>query len=175
MDFTMLRQISRYGHVSAMLHDIKETNDLASILEPEHLHKSYIPSILTNAEQASILKQSVSLTNGRYQFLLHYLQATGCMCRDVNDLPHPSGSLVLPPLVQEPLQITCNDHVFSCYKSHQGNSYIRFYNPLTQEYGTGSINTIWMLPLENKLRKFLIVHPHILLPIEEECKAPFLN
>ncbi len=58
MDFTMLHQISRHGHASALLHDNKDTSDLASILEPEHLHNSYISAAITNAEQAAFVTHS---------------------------------------------------------------------------------------------------------------------
>jgi len=67
----------------------------------------------------------------------------------------------------------CGDRTFSCQKSHEGNSAIKFYNPYSQKYDTGFIKLIWRIPLEGAMEIFLVVCPHHWLPFLSEADAPF--
>ncbi|KAF8221280.1 hypothetical protein L208DRAFT_1328977, partial [Tricholoma matsutake] len=62
---------------------------------------------------------------------------------------------------------------FSCERSHNRNSAIQFYNPLTQVHDTGFIQQIWRLLLEGTVHIFINVCPHQQLSEQQEGQAPF--
>lgn len=174
MDLTMLRQMSRRARVDALLHDHKDTQELANILEPV-LSSTEIPVSLKPTDTAEFLKKATPLLDVDYNSLLQYLNATGRPYRHFNNFPHPPQSLILPFRAQRPYQIHQGESTFSCQTSHKGNSSIQFYNPHTQTHDTGAIETIWQLPLEALLQTFIVVRQHQPLPTHEEQKAPFIH
>ncbi|KAF8218566.1 hypothetical protein L208DRAFT_1350166, partial [Tricholoma matsutake] len=64
---------------------------------------------------------------------------------------------------------------FSCGKSHNGNSAIKFYNPLTQAHDIGFIQNIWRLPLEGIMHTCIRVCSHQSLSTQGERQAPFIH
>ncbi|KAF8234136.1 hypothetical protein L208DRAFT_1551034, partial [Tricholoma matsutake] len=81
--------------------------------------------------------------------------------------------IILPPQAQHLLQVHHDECTFSCEKSHEGNSAIKFYNPLTQAHDTGFIQNIWRLLLEGIMHTFIRVCSHQSLSTQEERQAPF--
>jgi hypothetical protein len=177
LDLTMLRQMSRRARVDALLHDGQvgdaALNDLGKILQPEKESANYTPTPLDPIQMATVLKKSPKLTTDEYYGLLYYLQGTGRQYQAYNALPHPQNALILSPHAERPLQVHLYNHVFSCQKSHEGNSAIQFYNPHTHRHETGFIQSIWRVPLEAAMHTFIAVRPHRLLSALEEGQAPF--
>jgi hypothetical protein len=178
MDLTMLRQHSRRARLEALLHDGTKpgTKELASILNSSaDMPPQSKLTALSPTEAADILAGAPKLDEAEYGELLQYLQHTGHIFRHWNDLPHPPNSTVLPPHATRPLQIHRGEYTFSCQRSHQGNSAVYFYNPLTHTHATGFIELIWQIPLQATLRTFLIIRPHRPLSTQEEEQALFIN
>ena len=189
MDLTMLHQMSRHGHVDAMLEDalalstdvtgipvgVTAIRNLAQILWPKKVDADCVLTPLTLLEAASALKNTPELHEFDYTALLHYLQRSGRQYRAFSDFPHPKNALILPPQAKTPLQLHRGECTFSCRRSHQGNSAIRFYNPSTQAHATGFIEIIWRIPLEGSMQSFMVVWPHTQLFDIEEARAPFQN
>ncbi len=171
----MLRQMSRRSRLAAMLYDDNQIEDMANILEPKNATQTNVNVNIGPMEQAEFLKKSHKLTEDEYGALLQYLQDAGQPYRPVYQLPHPANALILPPIIQTPLQVHRDHCTFSCQKSHKVNSGIQFYNPSTQTKDTGFIETIWTLPLDGTLRVFFVVRPHLSLSIDDEKKAPFMH
>jgi hypothetical protein len=174
----MLRQLSRRGRVDAMLKDGLTSGDalsngLAQILQEKEESADYAHRPVSPAQIAEILKKAPVLPSEQYAALLQYLQLTGRQYRDFRELPHPPNALILPPRAELPLQMHRGDCTFSCQKSHEGNSAIKFYNPYSREYDTGFIELIWRIPLEGAMETFLVVRPHRRLPFLSEADAPF--
>ena len=173
----MLRQMSRRAYLDAVLTDTidQDSAQLAHILNTAYDITESMPGQLQPSEVADILQKAPDLTTIEYKALLQYLQSTGRPYRAFDDLPHPSGALILPPQAKRPNQFHHNNHTFSCQHSHIGNSAIQFYDPLSQSHDTGFIQTIYQLPLEASMQTFIVVSPHQPLPFSEESKAPFHN
>lgn len=162
--------MSRQGRLDAMLYDNDDTSALANIL-----YSNKFSANPDSKEEDENLKNSIPLTTDEYLALLHYLQASGKPYRPAHQFPHPENALILPPFVQKPLQVHRDHCTFSCKKSHKGNSGIKFYDPSTQSYDTGFIETIWTVVLEGVSRLFFIVRPHVTLSMPEENQAPFIH
>lgn len=172
MDLTMLRQMSRRTHIDSLLHEgDKLSKKLAEILEPGD--PSAVMTSLDPAEEAAFLAKAIKFSMEDYSALLQYLHSTGKQYRNFQNIPHPPNALVLPPYATHPLQFHWGNNTFSTQNSHEGNSAIQFYNPLTQNQDTGFIHTIWTLPLESVLHTFIVVHCHRELSAVEEGQAPF--
>ena len=174
----MLRQLSHRGRVDAMLKDgltggDASSNGLAQILQGKEESADYAHMPVTPAQIAEILQKAPMLPPEHYTALLKHLQFTGRQYRDFRLLPHPPNALILPPRAELPLQMQRGDRTFSCQKSHEGNSAIKFYNPYSREYDTGFIKLIWRIPLEGAMEIFLVVRPHRRLPFLSEADAPF--
>ena len=174
----MLRQLSCRGCVDAMLKDgltggDDSFNGLAQILQEKEEPPDYAHRPVSPAQIAEILKKAPMLPGEQYAALLQYLQYTGRQYRDYRLLPHPPNALILPPRAELPLQMHRGDCTFSCKKSHEGNSAIKFYNPYSREYDTGFIELIWRIPLEGAMETFLVIRPHRRLPFLSEADAPF--
>ena len=173
LDFTMITQMSRRGRLDAMLYDNSDTQDLANILQSNDLHNKKNEG--PNLPQSNDYKNAISLTNDEYFALLHYLQTLGQPYQPAHQFPHSENALILPASVNKPLQVHEGHHTFSCKKSHKGNSAIQFYDPISNNYDTGYIESIWTTKLQGVLRRFFVVRPHLPLPITEENKAPFIH
>ena len=139
----MLCQMSQRSHVDALPHDGQVgdavLNDLGNILQPEKEAANYTPTPLDPIQMATVLKKSAKLTTDEYYGLLYYLQRTGQQYQAYNALPHPQNALILSPHAEHPLQVHLYNHVFSCQKSHEGNSVIQFYNSHIHSHKTGFI------------------------------------
>jgi len=173
----MLRQISRRGRLEALLQDKQDeaSQNLAPILAPENLSGGGPPGVLKPSETAKFFTKALMLPDADYDALVNYLQFTGRPYRHWKNLPYPPNPRILPTRAEFPPQVSQNGHTYSCERSHRGNSAIYFYNPLTQQYRTGFIQSIWRLPLEGSISTFIVVQPHRSLPPQEETKAPFLQ
>lgn len=148
--------------------------ELTSILEPEDAKNLLLnPTALDCAEIVSIQAKSPSMQTHEYVSLQAYLLFTGCAYHTYTDVPHPEYALVLPPIANCPSQINLNDHTYSCYSSHIGNSAIQFCDPKTQKIETGSIHLILQMLLQGFMRTFLFVHGHGTLTDAEEQLTPY--
>jgi len=171
----MLHHMSRRGCVDAMLKDGLTSGDsssggLAQILQPKEASVDYAPSPVSPGEVAAILKNAPDLPLQHYNALLFYLQSTG---RQYRQVPHPQNALILPPRAERPLQMRRGDCTFSCQRSHEGNSALTFYKPQSQESETGFIELFRRILLEGAMETFLVVRPHLWLPLLSEADAPF--
>jgi hypothetical protein len=171
----MLRQMSRRACVDALLHSGDDLKELCDILEPVDMSTDGPLLPLKPTEVADVLAKAPGLLEVDYNDLLHYLHQTGRPYRPYSDLPHPPNAIILPPQAQQPLQVHRDECIFSCEKSHKGNSAIQFYNPLTQAHDTGFIQNIWRLPLEGMMHTFIRVCSHRSLSAQEEGQAPFIH
>jgi hypothetical protein len=171
----MLCQMSRQARVDALLHSENHLKELCDILEPGDMAMDDHPVPLQPTEVADILAKAPCLLEVDYNSLLDYLHQTGRLYRAFSDLPHPPNAIILPPQAQHLLQVHRDECTFSCEKSHEGNSAIKFYNPLTQAHDTGFIQNIWRLPLEGIMHTFIRVRSHQSLSTQEERQAPFIH
>ncbi|KAJ6523268.1 hypothetical protein DFH09DRAFT_1286690 [Mycena vulgaris] len=176
---TMLTQIARRGRLEAMFTDEQSKNgppaQLAQILQPTiaALAKATLP--LSEVEVVKILGTAQDLSDQDYQMLLQYQVSKGQPWRSCYQLPQPSGSLILPPCAVKPRQFTSGTRVFSCYKSHRGNSGIQFKDPSDSSLMTGFIEEIWEIPLEHHMQTFILVQKHHDLPSAINAKTPFVS
>lgn len=181
MGLTMLRQMARCGRLEAFLNDDHSqaspfVASLAQILKPEDNSQSITPrKPLDGAEVAKILASSQKLSPEKYGMLLPYLHSIGQAWRNNEEIPHPPGSLILPPLAIQPSDFKFNSHGFSCWQSHKGNSGIQFKNPMDSASLTGFIEEIWQMPLQNLLQTLLLVRIHKALSESDQSKAPFTS
>lgn len=162
MPLTMLRQMSRRGRLEAKLNDEQSNSgpvsELARILQPGTAATMKAAEPLS--EVAKILKIAEDLDSEDYEMLLHYQISKGQQWLDCRQLPHPLGSLILPPCALKPREFKLGDQVFSCYRSTRGNSAIQFKDPGTNTVLTGFIDEIWQIPLESHLQTFIMVQKH---------------
>lgn len=173
----MLRQMARLCRLLALLHD-NESGDsldqsLASILEPADQSKLTVLKELTSADTALILSKAPQLKPKEYSLIQEYLHSTGRPYRSYTDFPHPEFALILPPNATRLTEFNDNGHTYSCSSSHIGNSAIQFYDKSTQGQLTGVIDTIWEIPLEGFLRKFILVHTHLELDNSDAMLTPY--
>lgn len=177
MPFTMLHQIARRGRLEAKFSDEQSIpgppGDLAKILQPTLAAQNKAAQPLTDLEVAKILAKAAELSTNDYQMLLQYQSSKGPLWRSCYQIPHPAGSLILPPCAMRALQFKLDDHGFSCYKSHRGNSGIQFRDPVNHSVLTGFISEIWEIPLENHMQTFILVEKHKPLPTILLKKSPF--
>ncbi|KAJ7174176.1 hypothetical protein C8R43DRAFT_873624 [Mycena crocata] len=176
---TMIRQVSRRGRLEAYLNEEQfqdsegHIDGLSRILDPKRGNPPRLtaPKQLLPAEVAEIIAKGKELLPHYYQMLLLYLRSTGQLWRDYEHLPHPEGSLILPPSAMQPYEFTLDGRQFSCKESHRGNSGIQFKLPAGLTILTGFIAQIWEIPLQGHLQTFLLVDIHT--PIPEAVLSPF--
>lgn len=170
----MLHEMACRGRLDAMIEDgievgDAETQKFASILQPTDM-SDCTPILLDPLELAAAKKKAIKFTPDEYNALLQYLQQSGRQYRAYDNFPHPQNAHILPPHAGKPLYL---HHTFSCQKTHEGNSAIRFYNPLTNSHDTGFIQSIWMVFLSSVRQPFVVVCPHRPLIAQREGQAPF--
>ncbi|KAJ7123995.1 hypothetical protein C8R43DRAFT_899328 [Mycena crocata] len=181
MPSTMIRQVSRRGRLEAYMNEKQFTDSeghidrLAQILDPNRGNPTHMTTVkeLDTAEEAKILSKAKDLPSLHYKLLLAYLRSTGQPWRDNTYLPHPEGSLILPPQAIHPPEFTLNGHNYSCRHSHPGNSGIQFRLPVDSTIRTGFIDLIWEIPLDGHIQTFLLVQMHSLLPAAIHARLPF--
>ncbi|KAJ6632494.1 hypothetical protein B0H10DRAFT_1771289, partial [Mycena sp. CBHHK59/15] len=127
------------------------------------------------SEVAKILAAAKDLSQERYTMLLEYLNSIGQPWRSWDQIPHPTGSLVLYPRAMQPQQFKADGWTFSCHKSHKGNSGIQFKNPIGLTPLTGFIEEIWQMPLQNHMQTFILVRTHKALPNSLAARTPFVS
>ncbi|KAJ7632000.1 hypothetical protein DFH06DRAFT_1101506 [Mycena polygramma] len=174
---TMLTKVSRRGRLEAFLSEDQftegPTQGLAQILDPHPGFFSKTPERLSSAEVANILAKGTELSPAYYHHILQYLRSTGQLWRDYEDLPHPAGSLILPPRAAQRFEFTLDSREYSCQSSHLGNSGVEFNRPTDLVVLTGFIEAIWQIPLEDHMRTFVAVEIHRQLPAEIISGTPF--
>ncbi|KAJ6452864.1 hypothetical protein C8R47DRAFT_1204264 [Mycena vitilis] len=167
MPLTMLRQLARRCRLEAKIHDEQSAEgpagDLARILQPVTAASTKATQPLSELEVAKILSVAEDLDQDDYQLLLHYQNSQGQLWRDCYQLPHPDGSLVLPPCALKPNEFKIGDQTFSRSRSTRGSSAIQFKDPQSDEVLTGFIDEIWEIPLESHIQTFIMVEKHKLL------------
>lgn len=143
---------------------------LALILQPKDPFRwKALTNILDGLEVAKILARGIELTRNEYASLLKYLRTTGEPWESAYKMPHAEGVLIMPRHALEPSQFKLDGHMYSCYKSHRGNSGIQFKMPKSDKLATGFIQKIWQMPLHGYLKTFLLVEVH--KPVRN--KVPF--
>jgi hypothetical protein len=166
MDYTMLQQMSRLVYFLAFLHHKASSNPemdiFANILEPSNITKGPTIKPIDDFEQAIYLTKTLDLDETEYDMILQYLNLTGHHGQWSSNTayPHPEHALILPPFAKRCTEFHENGHTYSCSSSHEGNSFIEFYDRRIQGHWTGVINHIFEIPLQGFLRKFIFVSPH---------------
>jgi hypothetical protein len=173
----MLYRMVQQGQVDAMIEDGLGLDDVlskkfASILQSTNVSEDPTPT-LDPLDLAEFLKNAPQFTPNEYNNLLDYLHRTGQQYRAFHNIPHPPNAHILPPYAKRPLVLKHDGRTFSCRHSHEGNSAVQFYNPLTTAHDTGFIESIWTVPLENVLHSFIVIRPHLPLSNLKEGQAPF--
>lgn len=184
MDLTMLRQTARRGRLEAMLKDSTSQIDessrlvsqLAQILQPET--RVYDPlKPLTGLESAQMLAHGREIAPDIYRKILQYLHFMGqTQWRAAYQAPHLlDDNMVLPPRSLMPSEIKQDGQTFSCKRSHEGNSGIRFNSPTNPATPilTGYIENIYQIPLQGHLQTFILVQKHMIIPQWVRQRAPF--
>lgn len=177
MPLTMLRQMARRGRLEAQFSDEQSKNTpaghLAQILQPSTAASRKWTQPLSELEVAQILAKAKDLESEDYQMLLQYQISKGQLWRSCYNMPHPPNSLILPPCAMKPQEFKLGDQVFSCYKSHRGNSGIQFKDPKDGSILTGFIDEIWEIPLESHMQTFIMVQKHKTLQSAILEQAPY--
>lgn len=175
----MLRQMARQGRMEAILNEEQftdqHTQKLAEILQSE-AHSDLKNSFkeLSSLQTAIILTEAKELLPTEYNMILQYLRS-GQPWHSYTDVPHPPGSLVLPPCALQPPNFKLQGRVFSHKTSHVGNSGILFKSPVDSTRLTGSIEKIWQIPLQNYMQTFILVQVHKPLSPEMLSNTPFVS
>ncbi|KAJ6524069.1 hypothetical protein DFH09DRAFT_937439 [Mycena vulgaris] len=173
----MLTQVTRRGRLEAQFSDEQfkdgHAGRLAEILKPDLAAQTKAIQPLTELEVVKIMAKAESLSEDDYEMLLQYKVSKGQLWRSCYQLPHPPGSLILPPCAMKPLQFKLEKQGFSCYKSDRGNRGIQFHDPSDNSVQTGFINEIWEIPLEGHMQTFVLVQKHKNLPLPLLRKTPF--
>lgn len=173
----MLKQMTRLGQLSAFLHHTASSDPqmdtFANILEPSN--NSHTVKLIDSAEQAVYLIKAADLSTTEYDMILQYLNQTGHHGKYEHNTayPHPEHALILPPYAKRYTEFTENGRTYSCNSSHQGNSFIEFYDRRIQGHSTGIIKDIVEIPLQGFLRKFIFVSPHRGLNQAELIGTPY--
>lgn len=179
MPTTMMRQVCRRARVEAYLTEDQFTagsehpKRLANILDPQPGHYSKAAECLNSAETSAIVASGKDLSDVHYNLILQYLRSSGQPWRHFEHIPHPPGSLVLPPRARQPYEFTLNSYSFSCHSSHPGNSGIQFKRPSDSIIFTGFIQAIWQIPLQGHIQTFFAVEIHKSLPAS--ARIPFTS
>ncbi|KAF8156324.1 hypothetical protein K438DRAFT_1777567 [Mycena galopus ATCC 62051] len=179
MDFTMLQQMTRLCRFLAFLEhnasSIPEMDVFADILQPEHATKGPTTQAISDSEQATYMKtKATALDTTTYNMILQYLNKTGHHGQYHSHLNYVHlYALVLPPLAKKCSEFHENGHTYSCNSSHEGNSFIQFYDQQIQGHRTGVINNIFEIPLQGNLQKFILVSPHCDLNQSELKGTPY--
>ncbi|KAJ7265144.1 hypothetical protein C8J57DRAFT_1069424 [Mycena rebaudengoi] len=169
IDLTMLRQMCRRFLLEGILNDdIRRADktsgsmgELALILQPKDAFRWKAPTkSLDGSEVAKILAAGKSLSSTEYDMLLKHLRTTNKLWHSWIKFPHPTGALILPPNALQPSQFKIDGHMFSCRKSHEGNSGIQFTIANSSNPATGLIESIWQIPLQGHLQTFLLIEVH---------------
>ncbi|KAJ7190898.1 hypothetical protein B0H12DRAFT_1246358 [Mycena haematopus] len=177
MDFTMLKQMARLGRLSAFLQNAASSDPrmetFANILERRK--DDLVVKPIDSAEQAVYLTEASDLNTAEYNMILQYLNQSGHHgeWRDNTAYPHPEHALVLPPLAKHCIEFMENGRTYSCNSSHEGNSWIQFYDKRIRSHSTGVIQDIVEIPLQGFLRKFIFVLPHQGLAQAEVAGTPY--
>ncbi|KAE9390228.1 hypothetical protein BT96DRAFT_946277 [Gymnopus androsaceus JB14] len=139
---------------------------LQKIKTNRHLYDMDYTMLKTNAPDFAAFLHSYMIINQEY------LQSTGRPHWGYLDLPHPEFALILPPNAKSLAEFHDSGRTYSCNISHTGNSAIQFYGKSTQACLTGVIDTILEIPLEDFLRKFILVHTHLELDSSDAMCTP---
>jgi hypothetical protein len=178
MDFTMLQKMARLSRFLAFLENsassIPGIDVFANILEPGNITKGSTIKPIDGSEQATYLNKATALDPTTYNMILQYLNVTGHHGQYHSHLSyfHPYA-LILPPLAKQCTEFHENGRTYSCNSSHEGNSFIQFYDRQIQDHRTGVINNIFEIPLQGFLRKFILVSPHCDLNQSELEGTPY--
>ncbi|EJD34272.1 hypothetical protein AURDEDRAFT_131254 [Auricularia subglabra TFB-10046 SS5] len=173
MDLTMLRQICRRGRLEALIRDaVRKSTVLqkfCAVLFPDALPEA----VLSSAETATISSQNKELSPAHYQLILDYVNKSQAIWRHRDAFPHPPLAKVLPARARELRSITVAARTYAVKGSHLANSSILFTIPNTRARRTGFITSIWTLPMDGKLRTFMLVQPQEDLTAEEYRLTPY--
>ncbi|EJD36461.1 hypothetical protein AURDEDRAFT_130065 [Auricularia subglabra TFB-10046 SS5] len=173
MDLTMLRQICRRGRLEALIRDAVDKSSMlqkfCAVLFPDALP----PAVLSSAETAIISSQNQELSPEHYQLILDHVNKPHGVWRHRDSFPHPPLAKVLPARAKALRSITTHTRSYAVKESHLANSSISFVVPATRTKRTGFINTIWQLPMDAKLRTFMLVHTLEDLTAEEYRQTPY--
>lgn len=178
MPLTMLRQMARRSRLEAKLSDDQfnggSGGQLAKVLQPETAAVRQAAQPLTESEVAKIVAGGTELTPEEYELLLDHQNSKGQLWRSWLELPHPNGSLILPPTVVKQKHFKLGDHTFSCFSTQHNSSGIQFKSPDNPSVRlTGFIQEIWQLPLQNHMQTFFLIRKHKLLPPALLQQTPF--
>lgn len=181
MEFTMLLQMCRRGWLDAILHDsqsnINLTDNEKKFMKMFQVKESWSDDVLheqlSGMQEANILSKASSLSSNEYNMLLTYLQQTEGAWHSYNDFPHSLNTRVLPLVAQRPTEIHHNNRTYSCYRTHRGNSAVWYRQHQSGQLYSGYIQTIWQLPLQGRMRTFIVVQQFKPLVEDEEAKSPF--
>lgn len=177
MDFTMMRQMCRRGRVDAFFEDNPDMEPLKRVLEPQNTEATLDcnPPLMSPDEHQHFNKTSIHFPRDEYQNLLLYLHQTGRPFHSAfnvhNDLPR--GVQCLSPFVRKLHNKTFEDRTFSTKTSHRGNSLIHYLSRYSGRLEVAFIDSIWTLPIEDRLHTFFVVNPLLPLPPVMERLAPF--
>ncbi|KAJ3764907.1 hypothetical protein FB446DRAFT_656003, partial [Lentinula raphanica] len=180
MGYTMLKKLLHFIQFTILTKEYQSTNSehlqgLYNILQPPAISKSYTKLLLNDQACEAFLTKATPLSPQEYVVLLQYLNQIGRPYRAYTNMPHPEYSLVLPPAAKQLKEFNIREYTYSCKSSHQGNSNIQFQDRFNNCQRTGTIESIFQIPLEGVLQTFLIVQEHMLLPIGEEIKALYIH
>lgn len=179
MDFTMMRQMSRYARVRAAFDEDEDLQPLRDILDGTRVNVDQPAKRLSSVEHSKFLtKCDTELDDGLYEKLLRYLRDAGVPCHSAYERMSAAdclNALFLPTKVRTVQQVYVDDRPFNRRASHEGNSNIQFINPSSRQKETGFIETIWQVVLDSVLRVFFLVNLHRPLPAAEEQMAPYVH
>jgi hypothetical protein len=178
----MLRQMCRRGRLEALFSDgqfqTSEMKSIANLLSPGPPKTSNNTNFqpITAVEGALMRMKTKELTQAHYILLFQYLyRHTGLPWRAVHMVPHPPDALVLPITISTLTHFKHRGHTYSTAKAHDGNSAIQFYgyDPHHCNVYTGTISQIWQIPIQNRVRVFILAALDKSLSPQEEASLPF--
>lgn len=179
----MIQQYSRKSKLNAKFHhpNVNDyTKQLADILKLEDVYGTRNPSrLMTEAEVAKFLAGAQPLDEKTemklYNNILAYLKKSSHSYTSTYTLPAPSRySNILPSAFLRLNYFPIDGKLFHCKGSRESGSHIYYYVPYANgTTTTGCIESIWQVPLQQKIRTFFTVKVHAQLSAAQEVWNPY--
>ncbi|KAE9407721.1 hypothetical protein BT96DRAFT_933145 [Gymnopus androsaceus JB14] len=183
MELTMIQQYSRKSKLNAKFHDPNMDDyakQFADILKLEDMYGTRNPPrLMTEAEVATFLARAQPLDEKTemkfYRNILAYLKKSSHSYTSAYTLPTPPRhSIILPSAFLRLNYFPIDGKLFHCKGSRETGSHIYYYIPYANGTTvTGCIESIWQVPLQQKIRTFFTVKVHGQLSAAQQKWNPY--
>ena len=189
MDFTILCQICRRGHLAGIAQWYKNTNfflnEALQLLFPDPTEASQTfptanPELndLSDIQAAKFNSKGCDLPPYLYELILQHINDTDGpnSIQHCNALPHPTNANILPRLAMPTSHIKYKGRGYSTFTLHPANGSISFFNRrLGNTIDAGFIVSMWTQALMGRTRTFIEIAPHTPLSEQDNQHNPYAS